>query len=309
MSSNNMASRVLKALQYDITYPLAPSSLLIAILRYKNATSRCLFESPKCTCKSIESSQQQPCQCPQNLLRAEPNTVSEGAAILVIVRAVFALSLLISWMCARMYPSLAETSVPQSYGMSLFFYFALHLIVTAQNRIDPTHLLSTSPLTHLIIWILHSFTCTVILASTVSFVVYPGVIGVEYNGADITLVSWGMGLELLLSGWKMHASLVAFTLSWSCLIAAAVVGYKANMHTNDPADVEDAFSSALIGLGLIAGSFVFIWIVGEVRELVFPGTCVEPSCSCKAVLTESFEPSRDMVQVQCEEKEKNVSLV
>ncbi|KAI8826470.1 hypothetical protein BJ741DRAFT_40010 [Chytriomyces cf. hyalinus JEL632] len=302
---SNMASRVLKALQYDITYPLAPSSLLIAILRYKNATSRCLFERPKCTCKSVEP-KQQPCSCPQNLLRAEPNTVSEGAAILVFVRAVFALSLLISWMCARMYPSLADTSVPQSYGMSLFFYFALHLIVTAQNRIDATHHLSTSPLTHLIIWILHSFTYTVILASTVSFVVYPGVIGAKYNGADITLVSWGMGLELLLSGWKMHASLVAFTLSWSCLIAAAVVG---NMHTNDPADVEDAFSSALIGLGLIAGSFVFIWVVGEVRELVFPGVCVEPGCSCKAGLTESSEPSRDMVQVQCEEKEKKVSLV
>ncbi|KAJ3224979.1 hypothetical protein HDU81_008238 [Chytriomyces hyalinus] len=307
MSQSNLASRLLKALQYDITYPLAPSSFLIAILRFKNATSRCLFERPKCTCKSVES--QQPCKCPQSLPRVEPSVVSEGAAILVSVRAVFAVALLVSWVYARLYPSpedVDSASVPQSYGMSLFFYFALHLIVAAQNHIDPTHLLSTGPLTHLVIWILHSFTCTVILASTVSFIVYPGTVGASYRGADIVLVSWGMGLELLLSAWKIHAYLVAFTLSWSCLIAGAVVAYKTNMHT-DPANVADAFSSALIGLGLIAGAFVFIWVVVEVRELVFPSTCREERCCCKAGVEELDCNGITAAQVECEEKK--VSLV
>ncbi|KAI8842614.1 hypothetical protein BJ741DRAFT_339081 [Chytriomyces cf. hyalinus JEL632] len=306
MSQSNLASRVLKALQYDITYPLAPSSLLIAILRFKNASSRCLFERPKCTCKSVES---QVCNCAQSLPRVEPSVVSEGAAILVSVRAMFAVALLVSWVHARMYPSVVDemdsTTVPQSYGMSLFFYFALHLIVAAQNHIDATHLLSTGPVTHLVIWILHSFTCTVILASTVSFIVYPGVIGASYRGADIALVSWGMGLELLLSAWKIHAYLVAFTLSWSALIAGAVVAYKTNMHT-DPTNVADAFSSALIGLGLIAGAFVFIWVVVEVRELVFPSSCWEQGCCCKAGV-EEMGFNGNATQVECEDKK--VALV
>ncbi|KAJ3240371.1 hypothetical protein HDU78_002313 [Chytriomyces hyalinus] len=305
--SNNLASRVLKALHYDITYPVAPSSLLIAILRFKNASSLCLFERPKCTCKSLET---EICKCPQSLPRVEPSVVSEGAGILVSVRTMFALALLVSWVHARMYLSPDEvesSSVPQSYGMSLFFYFALHLIVAAQNHIDPTHLLSTGPVTHLVIWILHSFTCTVILASTVSFIVYPGIIGAKYGGADIALVSWGMGLELLLSAWKIHAYLVAFTLSWSALIAGAVVAYKTNMHT-DAANVADAFSSALIGLGLIAGAFVFIWVVVEVREVVFPSRCWEERCCCKAGGAEELLGLNGIMgQIECEDKK--VALV
>ncbi|KAI8620686.1 hypothetical protein BC830DRAFT_1097631 [Chytriomyces sp. MP71] len=255
---------VLQKLRYNITYPLAPSFFLVSLICHKN---------------SVSPSKD---KCPVRAAKRHPAAMREAEKVLWGFRVAFAATLLVKWVVGRwVWP--VENGVPQSYGLSLFFYFALHIIVAAQQNLEKTHLLTASPLTHLTLWILHSFTFTVILASTASFIIYP-TDGVDPSAsADVALVCWGIGLELLLSAWKVHAALVAFTGAWSCVIAAAVVVYKTTV-PDMPVGVSEAMSSAMQGLGLIVTSFVLLWAVGDMRDTLFPTECWDLGCGCKMVL-------------------------
>ncbi|KAI8619449.1 hypothetical protein BC830DRAFT_1165378, partial [Chytriomyces sp. MP71] len=115
---------------------------------------------------------------------------------------------------------------------------------------------------------------------TASFFVYP-IEGTDLSvSADVALVCWGLGLELLLSAWKIHAALVTFTGAWSSVIAGAVVVYKITV-PDVPVSASEAVSSAVQGLGLIVTAFVLLWAVGDMRDMFFSTECLDLGCGCK----------------------------
>ncbi|KAI9334158.1 hypothetical protein BDR26DRAFT_990605 [Obelidium mucronatum] len=253
-SNNQNNDGLLRSLDYNITYPVAPSFFLVQLMRYKNATTDSILRS-KCLC---QNSPKHDCQCASNILKKESEAFDEAAAVL--------------------------------------FYLRLLL----QNICDQTHLLTTGPFTHLVLWILHCFTLTVVLASTVSFAIYPPDVASEERGLVTVIVGWGMCMELFFSAWRVHGKLVFATALWSVTIAAGVITYKTIVQRDSGASTQDAFDSALLGLEFITGSFAAVWVFGLVRDYLFPAVCKVTECSCKQVeLLQGFtyayvEPRKDL---------------
>ncbi|KAI9338991.1 hypothetical protein BDR26DRAFT_862417 [Obelidium mucronatum] len=291
---NAFAASLLRSLDYNITYPVAPSFFLVQLMRYKNATTDSILRS-KCSC---QNSPKHDCQCASNILKKKSEAFDEAAAVLFYLRLLYASLLLfaVGYCAARG----SEDGLPFSYGLSLFFYFALHVIVSLQNICDQTHLLTTGPFTHLVLWILHCFTLTVVLASTVSFAIYPPDAASEERGLVTVIVGWGMCMELFFSAWRVHGKLVFATALWSVTIAAGVITYKTIVQRDSGASTQDAFDSALLGLEFITGSFAAVWVFGLVRDYLFPAVCKVTECSCKQVeLLQGFtyayvEPRKDL---------------
>ncbi|KAJ3293081.1 hypothetical protein HDU79_000727 [Rhizoclosmatium sp. JEL0117] len=287
-----VASFVLRSLEYNITYPVAPSVFLVQLMRYKNATVDSIFPA-KCSCS--ESTEK--CSCTSLLAKRDAEAFDEAANVLLGLRAFFAVAVLASILYAAHNQTLSDprSGLPLSYGMSLFLYFALHILVSVQTRLEKTYLLTTGPITHLVLWILHCFTLTIVLASTVSFYWFPPAVASEERGVISTIVCWGMVMEMLMSAWRVHGGLVGATIVWSLSIAAVVVAYKTHV-PEAPQSVHAALESAMFGLELIAGSFTSVWIAGLARDFMFSPVCKVQECICKrgALLQEVETPSQEL---------------
>ncbi|KAJ3074490.1 hypothetical protein HDU98_011173 [Podochytrium sp. JEL0797] len=273
----SMAASFLRLLNYKLTYPLAPSFLLVQIVRFKNATTDTLVLK-KCCCQTNHHA----CQCAANILKREAAAFEEAAGILFAMRCVCAVGILIAVGFCALGAERIDSGLPLSYGMSLFLYFSLHLILSVQNKYEPAHLLTMGAFTHLTLWVLHCFTFTIVTASTLSFLVYPSAAVASTNATGVltVIVCSAMATEVLMSAWRIHGWLVVATGVWSLSIAILVVAFKTNLPSDAPS-VHDAVESAFAGLKLITFSFTAVWIVGLMRDYAFSPVCNVTTCCCK----------------------------
>ncbi|ORY38179.1 hypothetical protein BCR33DRAFT_854160 [Rhizoclosmatium globosum] len=276
-----VASFVLRSLEYNITYPVAPSVFLVQLMRYKNATVDSIFPA-KCSCS--ESTEK--CSCTSLLAKRDAEAFDEAANVLLGLRAFFAVAVLASILYAAHNQTLSD---PRSGLPSL-----MACPYSCTLLLEKTYLLTTGPIpfSSLDPSLLH---IDYVLASTVSFYWFPPAVASEERGVISTIVCWGMVMEMLMSAWRVHGGLVGATIVWSLSIAAVVVAYKTHV-PEAPQSVHAALESAMFGLELIAGSFTAVWIAGLARDFMFSPVCKVQECICKrgALLQEVEAPSQEL---------------
>ncbi|KAJ3128681.1 hypothetical protein HK101_005357 [Irineochytrium annulatum] len=111
-----------------------------------------------------------------------------------------------------------------AYGLSMFFYFMLMVLHDAQQVRDPTHMRTISPLSHLTLWCLHTFTLTILLAAHLSNHLLFSLHLTATLPPSTYLHLVAVLVEALLPSWRMHPTLLIVGMSWTCAVGFGALG-------------------------------------------------------------------------------------
>ncbi|KAJ3302277.1 hypothetical protein HDU76_005548 [Blyttiomyces sp. JEL0837] len=194
---------------------------------------------------------------------------------LATIRAALAISLFGVWLIRVipsseslvLFPSPASSRLPDSYSLSLIFYLSLLVIQAIQQVQDPTHMRSLGSITHLVIWCLHTFTMTILIASTISYYfIIPSTKGVLSMDIIIGVVS--IFCEAFVSSWTVHWILLVLDLIWAFAFAMIVLGLKLILNQFGLWTDFNVFTPTCLGTLLVFTSFLIVWVAESVRDFM-----------------------------------------
>ncbi|KAJ3094703.1 hypothetical protein HDU97_007700 [Phlyctochytrium planicorne] len=255
---------------------------------------------------------------------------TNSRTILVALRCIFTLAIPATWtvravltgdMEFRFFPQ--KLNVPhrlsESFGLSLFCYLVLLILHDCQQVRDLRHMKSLNPITHLVIWILHALTMSVLLASCMSEILLR-ILGHETDPEYIPPEMWvslaAILMECLFSRFSYHFLSNAIVPVWT--VMAAIFFVSAKCLPLLPASIFGRaykLCFSMIGLGLIVLSFTIIVALENARDKLFPvgdEMFDWDDLDCEAVGESrlySLEDCKEVMTLRWEDSESSTALL
>ncbi|KAJ3104098.1 hypothetical protein HDU97_009547 [Phlyctochytrium planicorne] len=188
----------------------------------------------------------------------------------------------------------------ESFGLALVLYLVLLILHDAQQTRNSSHMKMLHPFTHLVLWCLHTFTMTTLMASVLSTAVSSATKTVFFSmpgqhPIDFWLCGMGVLVEVVFSRWTVNWMLFAVGFTWivainfafgllKMLIRGSFVLSVVPIMTDgqelplNPSFPENPLLPTIAGTILVFASFTVLWTMEWLREAIFP---YHPASPCE----------------------------